>query len=103
MPPARPQPSVAGLTYEAQAERRGELDEHTPYVISGLSNAHSRTQEVMSLVNTLTNHRNLGIRGKRGLCNQLCIDTTHRLVSEGHSVFVAGVGQRRWPALASHC
>jgi len=73
-------------TYEAQAQKHGNVDEHTPYVISGFK-ADSRTQEVMYLVTTLKSLRNLGIRGERGLRNQLCIDTTHRLVSEGHSVF----------------
>ena len=78
-------------TYEAQAQKHGNVDEHTPYVISGFK-ADSRTQEVMYLVTTLKSLRNLGIRVERGLRNQLCIDTTHRLVSEGRTAcLVAGV------------
>jgi hypothetical protein len=74
----------------AKLVQKSDFREHTAYVVLGWE-VNSDTKWVTYVITSEKLMRNLWLIKESGMPVILCVDTTHRLVAEGHQVFVCGV------------
>jgi hypothetical protein len=74
----------------AQLASRSNFKDYTVYVVKGWI-IDSEDKWVGYVVTSEKLMKNLWHLSQSGMQMILCVDTTHRLVAEGHSVFVCGV------------
>lgn len=79
----------AASTYRVLSGK-SDFKEHTAYVVDGWE-VDSDTKYIAYVLTSEKLMKNLWHISQSGMPTILCIDTTHRLIAEGHSVFVCGV------------